>query len=139
MAAEQIENVLRIEDPNRDRDTSGDRVPFQIDDDPTVLWAVRPKKSVLMNLAKSADTKDESALVFLIDLYLDDVLDPESAEYVKARLDDREDVLDLDFIGPLNQALVGRWYGRPTTSQRGSASSPRRTGRASTVRSGSKG
>lgn len=139
MAAEQIESpVLRIEDPNRDRDTTNDRIPFQIDDDPHVLWATRPKKAILMNLAKMAEADDEAVLMGLFDLYLTSVLDEASRDYVQARLDDPTDLLDIDFIEPLNQSLVGRWYGRPTGSRPASAPSQRRTGKGSTVRSRSR-
>jgi hypothetical protein len=43
--------VLHFEDPNADRDRTGDRQPFRIGDDDTILWARRPKLAALINIA----------------------------------------------------------------------------------------
>lgn len=115
------------------------RKPFTIDSDPTILWATRPKQAILLKLARGLVGDNESAQVEVFDLFLDEVLDPESAEYLRGRLEDKDDKLDIPHLMVPLQALVGLWYGRPTKSQAASRPSPRRTGKGSTVRARSRG
>lgn len=118
---------------------AGDVVLWQLDDDDTVLTARRPKMAVLLELVQGLESESQIEQVNVFDRFLDQVLDEDSAEHLRERFRDPEDDLDMDSLdGPL-QYLVGKWYNRPTGSRRAGAASPRRTGRASTVRSRSKG
>lgn len=116
------------------RDKTGDYRPFVItdaDDEPLteVLHAYRCKQWMLIKIAQ-AEGQDQ------VDLFLDEVMDEESAEYLRDRFDDPKDELDVDHLAPAITGLVGLWYGRPTGRQPGSSrrrGNPR-SGRRSTVR-----
>lgn len=116
------------------RDKTGDHRTFIItdaDDNPLtdVLHAYRCKQWMLIKIAQ-AEGQDQ------VDLFLDEVMDEESADYLRDRFDDAEDDLDVDHLAPAIEGLVGLWYGRPTGRQSGSSrrrGNPR-SGRRSTVR-----
>jgi hypothetical protein len=116
------------------RDKTGDHRPFVLtdaDDQPMteVLHAYRCKQWMLIKIAQ-AEGQDQ------VDLFLDEVMDEESADYLRDRFDDPQDDLDVDALGPAIEGLVGLWYGRPTGKPRGSSTrrgNPR-SGRRSTVR-----
>jgi hypothetical protein len=139
MSAEPIDPApVRFDAPAREN-RDGDVIPFYLGEDDTVLIARRPKMAALMNLAKGLESDNDLEKVRVFDEFLDTVLEPESAEYLRDRFDDPEDDLDLDALDKPLQYLVGRWYKRPTGSRPASQRSPRRTGKASTVRARSKG
>jgi hypothetical protein len=117
-----------------ERDKTGDHRPFVLvdaDDEPMTetLHAHRPKQWMLIKIAQ-ADGQDQ------LDLFLDEVMDEESADYLRDRFDDPDDDLDVDHLAPAIQGLVGLWYGRPTGKQPGSSGrrGNARSGRRSTVR-----
>jgi hypothetical protein len=116
------------------RDKTGDHRTFVLvdaDDEPLteVLHAYRCKQWMLIKIAQ-AEGQDQ------VDLFLDEVMAEESADYLRDRFDDAEDDLDVDHLAPAIEGLVGLWYGRPTGRQPGSSrrrGNPR-SGRRSTVR-----
>lgn len=134
------DNVLHL-GGDKKRDTTGDVRQFVIVDDEDealtdVLTAHRPKAAVLMKLARAASSDDEMVLMGVYDDFLDSVLDKESADYLRARFEDPEDILDLDHLDTPMKALVGLWYRRPTTKSAASSTRRPRSGRRSTVRQG---
>lgn len=145
MTAQGTEDVqaLHITAPEPTRDTTQDRFPFYLGNDDTVLTGTRPKMAVLLRIvAAMGDDSDPLAQAAAFDLFLDKILDVDSVAYVRARMEDDDDDLDLDhpLIEQMFQTLVGVWYGtRPTGGRRGSAASPSRSGKRSTVRSRSRG
>ena len=117
------------------RDTTGDQRAFIIEDPETgedltpVLYAYRPKQWMLLKIG-DAEGQEQ------IDLFLEEVMDEESATYLRDRFEDPDDDFDVDALAPTIEGLIGLWYGRPTGRQRGSAGrrgNPR-SGRRSTVR-----
>lgn len=118
------------------RDRSNDKVSFTLDDDPTILWAVRPKQATLFrlvkglgNLEKVDDFVASAALVEMLWL----VLETESKVYLQARFDDEDDEADLDVVQPIIESLMGLWYRRPTGRPGASSGSSNRTGKPSTA------
>lgn len=117
------------------RDRANDRVTFTLDDDPTILFANRPKQATLFGLVKGLGNLDKvddfvasAALVEM--LYL--VLEPDSKAYLEARFADDADDCDLDVAEPIIKSLVGLWYDRPTGKPGASSGSWRETGKPST-------
>jgi hypothetical protein len=118
-----------------ERDKTGDHRAFIIEDPETgedltpILNAYRPKQWMLLKIGEAQGQEQ-------IDLFMDEVMDPESADYLRDRFDDPDDDFDVDALAPTIQGLIGLWYGRPTgrsggsQRQRGNA----RSGRRSTVR-----
>lgn len=134
--------VLQFAGAATDRDKTNDHVAFQLADDETVYHARRPKMAVLLRVVRVlGDDTDEMAQAAAFDDLLERVLEPESAEALRNRLEDDDDDLDLDSPGIANmfQTLVGLWYGRPTGRQPASRRSPSRTGKRSTGRARSGG
>lgn len=136
------QTVLQLAGANEDRDKTNDRVPFQLGDDDTVYHGKRPKMAVLLKVAAALD--DESspfAQAQAFDRLIDKVLEPESVEALRERLENEDDELDLDSPGIENmfQTLMGLWYGGPTGKRPASRGSRPRTGRRSTVRARSGG
>lgn len=131
---------LQINSGADDRDTSDDRIPFRLDDDPTILTATRPKMAVLVRiLATLGDDSNPLRQAVELEGLLDYVVDKESATHLRGRFLDPDDAVDLLALGPIIQTLAGRWYGGPTGGRAGSRTSPPRTGKRSTVRQPSKG
>lgn len=133
-------DVLQFGGAETDRDKSNDHVAFMLgddDEDPNVYHAQRPKMAVLLQIAAVLDDDtNPMAQAGAFDGLLDEILDTESVELIRARLRDKDDDLDLDSPGIVNmfQTLVGLWYGRPTGKPRASRGSSSRTAKASTVR-----
>lgn len=135
---------LQITAAEKPRDTTHDRFPFQLGDDDTVLIGTRPKMALLLRVvgALSDDTKPaEQAMAF--DQFLDRVLDTESVTYLRTRMEDPKDDLDLDhpLVEQMFRTLIEVWYGasaRPTGGRRGSSAPPSRSGKRSTARSRSR-
>lgn len=116
------------------RDKTGDHRTFVLtdaDDEAMTdtLHAYRCKQWMLIKIMQ-AEGQDQ------VDLFMDEVMDEESAEYLRDRFDDPEDELDVDHLAPAIEGLIGLWYGRPTGRQPGSSRQRRnpRSGRRSTVR-----
>jgi hypothetical protein len=126
--------VLHFEDPNADRDRTGDRQPFRIGDDDTILWARRPKLTALINIAARVGDADDVAMAGAALDFLQVVVEAESREYLTERLEDEDDDLDIDALIPPMEHFLGQWYGRPTGPRGASARSRKRTGTRSTVR-----
>lgn len=126
-----------------ERDTSDARFPFTLNDDPTILWAVRPKTAILLRLGQTAsaaeDSGDKRVLISLYDQFMDTVLDPSSATYLREQFEDPESELDVDALDPVLTACLGKWYGGPTRRKPASDRLPRTTGKRSTGRVRSKG
>lgn len=119
------------------RDNTHRVVHFTLDDDPTVLVAIRPKQAALLQVAKTAgalDDADQLGAVGMLDDLLERLLDAESLAYLRERFDDEDDDLDLDVLEPIMKQLIGLWYGRPTGRPGASARSQRKIGKRSTVR-----
>lgn len=139
---EEEATVLQFAGAETDRDTTNDHVPFQLGEDPEVYHAKRPKMAVLLQVATALDddTNPFAQATAFNDL-IDKVLEPASADAIRARLEDEDDDLDLDSPGIENmfQTLVGLWYGTPTGKRPASRGSRPRTGRRSTVRARSAG
>lgn len=136
-----VGEVLQI--PAVKRDDTGAIVQFQWNDQPEVLTATRPKQGVLVGLARAHSNAealgDEAALINVLYDFLDEVFEADTAAHIRAQIESPEAEMDLPDVEQIMQTLMGRWYGRPTTSRGGSSRSPSRTGRASTVRKRSKG
>lgn len=117
-----------------ERDKTGDHRTFVLvdsEDQPMtdVLNAYRCKQWMLIKIAQAEGQEQ-------LDLFLDEVMDEESADYLRDRFDDPDDDLDVDHLAPAIEGLVGLWYGRPTGRSAGSSrrrGNPR-SGRRSTVR-----
>jgi hypothetical protein len=143
---ESAGEVLHFEDPNADRDRTGDRQPFRIGDDDTILWARRPKLAALINIAARIGDADDiamagAALDFLQVIVEGPVYDQDgttllsdSRGYLTDRIEDEDDDLDIDALIPPMEHFLGQWYGRPTGPRAASARSRKRTGTRSTVR-----
>lgn len=134
--------VAQLPGADTDRDTSQDRPPFRLGDDDTVLIGKRPKLAVLLKLMNVMNNDaDPMAQAAGLDQFIDRVLTDESAAYLRSRLEDEDDDLDLDSPGfsMMFQYLVGLWYAGPTGSPAGSPRSRTRTGQRSTGRRPSKG
>lgn len=120
----------------KDDPAARERVPFTLDDDPTILWAIKPKTAVLLNLgavaARALEQDDQLIILALYDMFMDTVLDDDSAEYLRGRFHDPADSYDFEMLDPVMEALLGRWYRRPTGRQPASVTLPRTTGRRST-------
>jgi hypothetical protein len=117
------------------RDKTGDERAFIIEDPDTgdaltpVLYAYRPKQWMLLKIGEASGQEQ-------IDLFLDEVMDGESADYLRARFEDPDDDFDVDSLAETITGLLGLWYGRPTgrpSGSRGRRGNPR-SGRRSTVR-----
>ena len=134
---EEMEPV-RVGGGTSSRNTIHDRFPFYLGDDDTVLIGTRPKMAVLIDLvAGMTDDGDPMRQAAVFNEFLSEVLDEDSEAYLRSRLRDREDDLDLDHpdIEAMFKTLVGVWYGaRPTGGRRGSSAPSARTGKRSTVR-----
>lgn len=139
--ADDLERVRRDREPEplhfggeEARDKTGDHRPFVLvdaNDDPMteVLHAYRPKQWMLIKIAQAEAAEQ-------VDLFMDEALDDETADYLRDRFDDAEDDLDVDHLAPAIEGLIGLWYGRPTGRPSGSSrrrGNPR-SGRRSTVR-----
>jgi len=140
------DNVVEIEadDAPETTDTVGDRIPFTMPgQDDVVLWAVRPKNMLLMltgqRVEEAAASGDFADKMNAYRTFLDAAVDPESRDVIWVRLGDPTDDLDDRHMDALIATFLGRWFARPTGSQRASATLPRTTGRPSTGRSRSKG
>lgn len=138
--------VLRFEDPTVGQEPVKP-TPFTIGDDPTILYALRPKKQYLLNFAVIVGALDEKdatpetlarGMAMLGD-FLDRILLPESRDYLTARFDDPEDPWDIDVLTPTVQGLVGLWFARPTGSRAGSSGTRRNASKRSTARLRSQG
>lgn len=140
------EGALLINTETQAPDPSTLVVPFQLDDDPTVLHATRPKMAVLLKAAQAVMVDDQpgdvvpgAAQIGVFVSLMDKMFTPETVDYLNARWDDNDDDLDVDCLGPIFQALVGLWYRRPTGSPAASQRPRPRSGKRSTARSRSKG
>lgn len=110
-------------------------IPFVIAGDDTPLLGVRPKMAVLLRvMAALGDDKNPLRQAVTLERLLDKIVDEASAEHLRARFYDDDDHLDLDALGPIVQALVGKWYGGPTGKPSGSAPARKRSGTSSTGR-----
>lgn len=111
---------------------------MQIDKEHLVIH--EPKKSLLLRVALSehmSAVEQSAALLALVD----GCLEPEGRSYIRKRLDDPDDMgLDIDFVcGPMANALLSKYSGRPTTPPSGSSRRRRPTKKASSAASPSKG
>lgn len=120
-----------------------DLYPFQLGDDDEVLIGTRPKMAVLLDLVGGmTDDTNPVAQAATFNEFIGEVLDEPSETYLRTRLADREDDLDLDHpdIEAMFKHLVGVWYGaHPSGGRRGSSTSSARTGKRSTARARSRG
>lgn len=108
---------------------------FTLADDPEVLLtAYKPKAAILLPIASLLNNAkhDELAEAQAIDMFLDMVLAAESRDYIKGRLNDPEDDLDVDDLTPIIEWLQGQWSERPTGSRAGSSPRSRTNGKRST-------
>jgi hypothetical protein len=131
-SVEPDEPVLRFE-VEEDR-ARGPATRFTIGDDPTVLLARRPKAALIMKLFRLAESGSPIEQLQSIDLFVDMVLDGESADYLRDRFEDPADEWDYDVLTPVVKALTAQWFGRPTGRSPGSSRRPNRSGRRSTAR-----
>lgn len=69
----------------------------------------------------------------IIDFFYE-VLDSDSAAYIRRRLLSREDPFGLKEVGDILHDLMEEWSGRPTQESQDSSSSPSSTGPSSTPR-----
>lgn len=133
--------------PDTPRDTTGDRIPFQLDDDETMLWAERPKMATLLQLTGSiqqildptANLNIQLGAAAAIQDFVNVCFDGPTRVYLQERFDDPDDQLDITDLMPVVQHFVGRWYGRPTGSLSGSSGGRPKSGKRSTARRRSQG
>ena len=134
---------LALTSTKKSDDGIGERTPFTLNDDPTVLWAVRPKNAQLMNMMRdltvAKEHQDMAVLLSAYDMFMDTCLDPESSGYLRAEFADPDSPLDVDDLDVVMEAIVGKWYRRPTKKPAGSSGLQRSTGKRSTGRARSKG
>lgn len=134
------ENVLIFATPTQDRSTA--TILFRLDDDETVLTAIRPKQARLLTLVKgvgSLSEADQIQAASILDDLMRLVFDPDTVTYFEDRFADDDDDCDLDVLEPILGQLVEVWFGGPTGGRRGSSPTRKRTGPRSTVRSRSGG
>ena len=134
------DGVLVFTTPKSDPGTAV--VQFQLDDDPEVLTALRPKKAKLVKLIGGMgklDEVDNLQAAGILDDLMRIVFDADTVAYFDARFDDDDDDCDLDVLEPILTQLIEVWFpGGPTGGRRGSSPTPPRTGPRSTVRSRSR-
>lgn len=141
---EEVE-PFRIVAAEEKRDTTNDLYPFMLPDEDTVLTGRRPKTAVLIRLVGGMlDDGNPLRQAATFDEFLDKVLDEKSVAHLRERMEDPDDVLDIDhaYVKAMFQHLVGIWYGptaRPTGGRRASSASSSRTGKRSTARARSGG
>jgi hypothetical protein len=109
------------------------RTLFRLDD--VDCYAIQPKAGVLMRMMLDLEeVNDDYRDVRAIDDFFTVVLDPDTADHLRGRLEDPEDGFDLDMVMEIMQALQATWgKGRGGRSTR-SSQPRRRTGRSSTAR-----
>jgi hypothetical protein len=146
MTAEPVQpdgpEVVRFDAATEPRDRSQDRIPFALGDDDTVMYAVRPKVVILMDVAASlADSENVFGQARAVNEFIDKILDDDSRLYLRERFDDPDDDMDLDNDDLISamEYVVGRWYGRPTGSRPGSPEPRSRSGKRSTAKRRSRG
>lgn len=134
------EGALLIQTPTHDDEHK--RVPFQLDDDPTVLIGTRPKMAVLIDVVDrfgDVDTMEALHAVATLKELVPVVMDQASVDHLNARFLDPADTLDLDVLEPIIESLLGLWFARPTGRPGSSAGSPSATGPRSTAKRRGKG
>lgn len=150
MTEQQTDPVLqpvRIGGAASGRDTTLDRFPFYLGaTDETVLIGTRPPIATLLRLVSvMQDEGNVMAMAAAYNEFLDEVLDEPSAAYLRKRMEDKDDELDLDHpdLHEMFKHLVAVWYGgggpgRPTGGRGASSPPSSTTGKRSTARSRSK-
>lgn len=140
MTEDTQDQPVRIVTGQKTRDTTNDRFVFQLGDDDTVLVALRPPLAVMLTMIESlTDETNVLAQAASFNRLITEVFPDESEAYLRGRLEDRDDELDLDhpLFVEMFQTFVAIWYpgAGPTGGRRGSSASSARTGKRSTARS----
>jgi hypothetical protein len=122
------DNMMQFTTPEQIRET----VVFVLDGEE--LHAIRPKGGVMLQLAiKAKGANDEFEQAIIVDGFLEDVMEPDTAERLRERLYDPNDAFDLDTMGEIINALQARWGKDQRTKSQRSPARRRRTGTRSTA------
>lgn len=107
---------------------STDLIRIEAEPRPTILvelvgveYSVSPPKAALalklsVHSKQAMDSKDPEQMDRAMQEWIATAFDPETAEKVRARLDDPRDALDMPHIGQLMRAVMEATTGNPTTS-----------------------
>lgn len=110
------------------------RTPFELDGER--LIAIKPKLATLIYLIREMGGENNADDMALVEGFLEQAMEPDSAKRIRERLADPEDGFDVDVLNQILNALQEVWYSdRPTGQANGSSSrrSTRRRGAGSTA------
>lgn len=106
-------------DPVDDGPDESGLPPFQCELDGVMLTATKPKDALVAEIGPVSSRRTPAAEKLRLALnFLDDCLTEPGRSYVRNRLTDRDDVLDVKHVMPILNAIGDHWKASAATRSR---------------------